>query len=312
MGSRRRRSRPARLEWERVALLRFSFLMLYGDDAEFGRELAEFETKLDSDLRWLLASHRELKDFDTVTSRDADVSVRAGAYRKDLNQLATRFGLDRFVAPDGPSDAEFTASVGERRLHLWCHACAQSRLDGYGPRPPAEFSHLDGFRGPDPNGEPFLIDAGHPPPRRFNDEAVGSVDERGDPIVHAVITSIWDPRAEAPRDAKTRLMRSAEVQIDAEIDRIVRAAEKTGFTFRATPTARRNLGWLFLKTRHGWSYADIATRWARDDTAAAVAGSLHVERPAATAGTFRYEDRELVQKAVIRMADDIGVSRTGW
>ena len=301
-----RPSKPARLDWERAGGLKRYLLLLYGDDLEFQNELTAFLGGLRGNASALVRSNRELMQIDEVRQRGGKSSIGAGSYLEALRLFAEQFGLHRLGAPERASDGGTRQSEGEQLIHLWCH---QTLIEDSRPVSPAAFAFLAGWGGDAPIfSPPPSPDA---PSRRSPDESDGeNVDDRGRPIVLAVVKSFWDPRGESQLHVKKRLTDIAEKRIEQEIDRIANHAKAIGYQFDWSRTARRDISWLFLKARHRWSYQDIAVRWNRDEQALAAAKTLHLKIDDAQGD--KYEDRQKIQKAVIRMAEKIDLSRSGW
>ncbi len=107
------------------------------------------------------------------------------------------------------------------------------------------------------------------------------------------ITVRWDPRIEVREDAQRRAfgqVREALTAVDA-------AWRDAGLDRDRGSEEARHLDWLDAKVRHGWSYQEIAHLWHRESQADDAA---------------REAARAMVQRAVIRAAEAVGIDRTGW
>ncbi len=96
----------------------------------------------------------------------------------------------------------------------------------------------------------------------------------------------WDPVNESLADAQSRVKNAATGKINALLREIANQVEHEGLTFGERAPRDRDIKWLFRKMALKESYQQIA----EDES----------------------EDREMIQKAVIRAADRLGVDRAGW
>lgn len=77
------------------------------------------------------------------------------------------------------------------------------------------------------------------------------------PLDEREVAVTWRPDLEPRRAAEER----AGAAVAAALDRIRDDWEAAGWQFKdTTPKAPEHLRWLFLRLRHGWSYAEIARR----------------------------------------------------
>jgi hypothetical protein len=293
MSTGRRRPRPATLDWEARWGLTQPYVHFYDQDREFRRAIMELYEARCATQEPFLARAYDVWDVHQATWADWQPPLPsaewARAYLAAVAGTAKRFGLQRLGKPPRVSGDKPQPSYGERLIHGWCSRRARARQAGR-DWPPERFS--------------WGVQAGGARPE-LGDVIV---DGRPHPLVPVQIEVEWDPRSETKAEAKKRLLSEAGRRIDAELERIAVAAEGSGYRFPDRDNAGRDLTWLFWKVRHKLSYGRIVKRsrrghpeWLRKGRKA-IKGVPAAESP----------DNELVKRAVVRMADAVGIDRTGW
>ena len=123
--------------------------------------------------------------------------------------------------------------------------------------------------------------------------ALGWVSAGLRPVREKTIVVRSDPMTEDRASARRRgyrQVREALAAIDADWHGI-------GVERARNPEEERDLEWLYAKVRRGLSYQEISQHW-------------HPESQ--TDDAQREAARAMVQRAVIRMADAVGIDRTDW
>ena len=262
---------------------------------------------------------------------DIWLRMRASASEADGDRAAAEsaaggsaegLGPDRSGEPPSGTDA---GGHGDRRdLRAPVRGSLRVRgLEGTGDWPLARFPHGIRFMGPRPSigrwGR-LELPAGHwawtkveaPDHAEYGLDGirmygewmpVAGVEVAPGPLVRVAFEAQWDPRAEPIESARRRLLAEAARQIDRELALLADEAEAKGYRFRSHDEADRAIRWLFWKVRHRLSYGRIAQRWEREHP-----GDLRRRRRGEREGDPG-DDAELVKKAVVRMAERIGIDR---
>ncbi len=98
-----------------------------------------------------------------------------------------------------------------------------------------------------------------------------------DPRLTITHRDSWKPTDEAIRDAKVRILKALERQLDAELERIAAEHERGGFDFRDTSSQqRRHLWWTYQNVVMGRSTAQIADAEALDERDARFLEQKHI------------------------------------
>jgi hypothetical protein len=307
MNSGRRRPQPAALDWETQGWLTWRYARLYDQDPEFCEALGELYETHCTNQEQFLAGTPDLWDVERATWGEGWPSLPsaewAHRYIAAIANTAERFGLHRLGKPRPTSGGNFQPNRGERLLHAWCSRRARARKAGR-DWPAARFSG-----GVVPGGvRPQLGEVVSSEELPISTLGLAIIDAERRSLVRVGIEDEWDPRSETKANAKKRLLAEAAGQIDVALERIAVDAERSGYRFPDQDNAERDLTWLFWKVRLGLSYGRIVQRSRREHPTWLRKGRKAIKDGGAAAD----QDTDLVKRAVIRMADAVGIDRTRW
>ena len=294
-----KRRLPQQLLRDELSWLKFGLLRLYSGDQEFRKSLTEFYERCCRLNEVLVANNPDLRRFDRLRLSGNDRSRWADGYLHRLAELARRFGLDRLGAKDPERKSEYEPSEGEQAIQLWCSRKAWEGTTDRARILPERFAIVA--------GQPGFGDTAWPEQEELWPEAVLRL--------HAAVEGTWAPDRESRKGAMQRFMEMAALVIDAELERIVQAQMATGWESYTSTNVGRDVIWLFLKLRYRWSYGEIGTRWGTKAIPAEVFRHVHVRIPERQLEPLISRPDQIQRRvgtAVRRMADRIGISRTGW
>lgn len=327
----RRQPTPAQEPWERHALLWTAYLQLYSQHKPFTEALGRLYEEARECGAELLDACRTLDQLQAIARGEwggpewqvlgeyARLVHNSRAYLHLLDVTAGEFGLDRLdphkvlkVTKHLLKDTEHRRDIYEPRpwmmsgcevLHAWCrHRSRLHAKSGY-LQPPDQF-HL----------VVIPVDEVMPIPECSKPESAAWLDV----TLHLpALEERRNPRLETRAATRLRVLANFERILDAELDRTDELILSAGLKFFDTDNHKRALQWLFWKARdQTMSYADIARKWAKDYRDDLTTGRKQTAHLPGSEGKLGHEvpgkTTELVRKAVERMANAIGVDRTGW